>query len=100
MYQTTIFDSLKAKELKEMGMAIAASFPSDEWVVKARSLAVNLARLNGSVTIDDIKAEIGDPPRPNASGSAFKGTGLKPIGHTISKRLSARGREIKVYGRV
>ena len=46
-------------------------FAGDPWLVKARDAARDLLQHRDSIIIDDVRAVVGPPPRPNMAGALF-----------------------------
>ena len=97
-----IFDYAASKELAKIGMEKArySTLCSDDWVKKARSIAIGLATKNGEVTINDVYKICPRPKdvHPNASGSVLKCQELIQIGTTQSDKISRRTGIIRIYG--
>lgn len=78
-----------------------------EWLLKVRSIAVEIAKRNGAVSSDDVrryamKNGIPEPHHPNAWGSLFrvspeKGTRWIPVGYVPSKKTTNHARRIVVW---
>lgn len=83
-----IFDYIEAQKLRDQGMQIAASYPCDDWVAKARSVAEHIAATEGECTIEMVYKKIGLPPKPNAAGSVFKGKKFRCIGMDEATRTT------------
>lgn len=95
MNNLPLFDSSSARALRDRGMAIAASFPSDDWLKKAQSLAEYLAGTEGETNIEQIYKHIGLPPHSNAAGSVFKSKKFRCIGIVEATRLQRRAGVIR-----
>ena len=68
-----------------------------DWLARARAYARLQCEVWGSVTSDDVRDTIGDPPEGishNAIGAIFMDGSFKPIGRMHSKRPSSNGRSI------
>ena len=72
---------------------------SSEFLTKAREIAIKIAKKQGQVTADDVRAKLEIPSKigVNVMGSVFVSKLFKDVGYTRSKRKEARGRLIKVY---
>lgn len=89
-----LFDTPEARRRKEEGQRIAAD-NSGDWLERARSIAVIIARGKGHVTSDDIWATCPPPVgNENAMGSVFK-QGFIPVDYVQSQRPSAHARMIR-----
>lgn len=85
-----LFNSAESKRQRDRGIAVAASYPADEWVARARQVAELLAAKNGETDIDSVLAVC---PRPKnishqANGSIFKGGRFVCVGITQSTQVS------------
>ena len=47
-------------------------YEPDPWLVKARHVAGEIADRRGTVSADDVRAAIGDPPNKNLPGAIFR----------------------------
>lgn len=74
---------------------------TEEWLVYCRRLAVELAEMNGTVTVDDIWAvSPGDAPIDGRKiGLVFKSDGWERVGTKRSTRGRNQTREIGVWRR-
>lgn len=100
-YQQSLFSSSESRSAKESGMSEAAS-SRKEILEMARSFAIQLARLQGSVCIDDVMRRLAasgiDPSAlGNASGSVFKADCWECIGFVQSARVSNHSRMIRKW---
>lgn len=95
MTNLPLFDSASARALRDRGIAIAASYPSDDWLKKAQSLAELIAATEGEVDIEKIYKHIGLPPHANAAGSVFKSKKFRCIGIVEATRLQRRAGVIR-----
>ena len=48
-----------------------AGFEGDPWLIRAREAARFLLQHRDSIIIDDVRAVVGPPPRPNMAGALF-----------------------------
>ena len=84
---------------KQLGLALKERaldrYEGDPWLLNARVAARALLRWHPdrSVTIDDVQAAVGAPPRPNMAGSVFR-VGFKRVGYTTSKKAHGHGNPI------
>lgn len=92
-----LFNAAESRRQRDRGMAIAASYPNDEWLAKARSVAELLAAKYGEVTSDQVLAVCPRPMdvRPNVTGSIFKGKQWKCIGFINSAQVSRHAGAIR-----
>ncbi len=100
MTQITIFDRLKALELRDKGMDQAAySLNAQGWLQSAQAVARHLAAKNGETTIDEVLAVCPRPPNVsvNATGSIFRGKDWKLIGNTQSSKVASRARRVGIW---
>ena len=58
----------KSLALKERALD---RFEGDPWLIKAREAARSLLQHRDSIIIDDVRAVVGPPPRPNMAGALF-----------------------------
>lgn len=92
------FDLFEGERQKKIGMTLAADNKKD-LLLTAKKIAMHLARLNGSVTIDDVQkelfkigADIG-----MAAGSIFRGKEWIRIGHKKTERSSSHARLVSIW---
>lgn len=99
MTQASLFDVVEAERRKAEGMARAAE-GRDGWLSYARSVAVGLARLNGTVCADDVRAAGVETP-PNTShniwGSVFSDERFELAGYTKSQRPERHRSLIRIW---
>ena len=99
-----LFSYSQGKALRDRGIAQVISFPSDDYVLQAQAVALNLAYKNGEVSSDDLQRILSRPINlsPNVIGAVFssliKSKKLKLLTFKQSERVSARARRIAVYG--
>lgn len=95
----TLFDYAESKRLMEAGITKAASYPADDWVSRAREVAVYLAKQHGEVTINDVYRVLPRPEgiNPNASGSVMRCKELRMIGVRQSDKVSLHCGIVRVY---
>lgn len=95
MIQDDLFAALEAKE---RGMKAAASTSEAKaWIDLARFHARQVCLKSGSVTADDIRDLLPEPPTPHCVGSVFK-AGFRFSGERrISTHKKNHGRELKVW---
>ena len=97
----TLFDYAEATKLRDAGMKTATKGRA-EALTRAKSLAIDLAKLNGSVTADDVRREYEFRGRSwselgNAAGSIFKGKHWHCIGFENSSVASSHARALRVW---
>lgn len=95
----SLFDRVFSIFLRDKGIEKVSSWPNDEWIASARSVAIYIARRDGTVTINDVLKVFPKPPcvHPNAIGSVMRTVELKRIGFVKSDKVSAHARNIGVY---
>ena len=71
-------------------------FEGEAWLAKAREAARALCGRGEAVTIDDVQAEIGPPPRPNMAGGVFR-VGFQHVGYTTSSKPEGHGNKIGMW---
>lgn len=86
-------------DLQAQGIKRVSSQHQD-WLARARAVAVKIARENGEVSSDDIHEALPLPPEANPAlmGAVFKNIGLRVVGYQNTRRPQAHGRLIRVYG--
>jgi len=94
---------MNGKQLKEQGQ-IQVEANNQEFVDAMRFNARLIAKQNGSVSTDDLRA-VADrlnmkPKHPNCWGSIFRGKEFQPLRSFPSKILSNHGRSIIEWGLV
>jgi len=100
--QKTIFDAIEAEEGRRKGMAKAAE-TREPILQVARRLAIEISRIRGKVTADDVqKALIRRGYHPSelgpAAGSIFKTGDFEFTGEWIkSERVSNHSRYLRVW---
>ena len=69
------------------------------WLDRARVIGRTLARAQGTVTADDIRAVMSDEPHhPNVWGAIFKGSEWEPTGQFVpSKKASRKANPQRVW---
>lgn len=90
--------ALTGQTLRDAGIA-RVSEGKDQWLAEARSNAVTIARIHGTVSINELRQVIGLPEgyHPNAWGAVFKCPDLEPCGYTQATHPSAHARVVRVY---
>jgi hypothetical protein len=97
----TLFDYAESKKCRDQGMDIATQGRA-EALMRARVLALNIVRLNGRVTADDVRREYEYRGRDwselgNAAGSIFKGNDWKCVGFENSSVATSHARALRVW---
>lgn len=89
---------MNGRDLRDAGIA-RVSIGREEWIAKARSTAVAIARRAGQVTINDVRKfiELPDDYHPNTWGAVLRGDAFEPIGFCQATHPSAHARVIRVY---
>lgn len=97
-----LFDLIAGLELKAQGKQRAAK-RNDNLLELARSIAVEIAERQGTVTADDVQLKLHERGYSirslgNAAGSLFAGKRWEWTGERIqSRRAHAHGNELKVW---
>lgn len=70
-----------------------------EFLSHCRALAIEIARTQGTVCINDIRAQVRLPAHvhPSVLGSVFKSKKFKAIGFTEATHAAAHARVVRVY---
>lgn len=99
----TLFDYAESQRRAEIGIGIAAD-QNASLCIKAREIAVELCRKQGTVTMDDVQRELvarkvcGIKDLGNAAGGVFRDRRFEFTGRRIkSARIHAHSNEIKVW---
>jgi hypothetical protein len=89
---------MKGRDLRDSGIA-RVSIGREEWIAKARSTAVAIAKRAGQVTINDVRKfiELPDDYHPNTWGAVLRGDAFEPIGYCQATHPSAHARVVRVY---
>lgn len=95
-----LFDAAKSAQLRDFGIEAAANgYGADEWIQKARAVALMIAARNGET---DIEAVLKLCPRPdwvspNATGAVMRTKQLKLIGYKRAEKVTSHSRRIGNY---
>lgn len=89
---------MKGRDLRDAGIA-RVSIGREEWIAKARSTAVSIARRAGQVTINDVRKfiELPDDFHPNIWGAVLRGDAFQAIGFCQATHASAHARVVRIY---
>ena len=89
---------MNGRDLRDAGIA-RVSIGREEWIAKARSIAVAIAQRAGQVTINEVRERVELPAdyHPNTWGAVFKGDAFEPIGYCQATHPSAHARVVRVY---
>ena len=70
-----------------------------DYLERARSKAIDLARLWGEITVDDVREQLPPPSYvdPRVMGAIFRNSMWEPTGYTRSKRKECHGRPIAKF---
>ncbi len=70
-----------------------------DFLARCRTLAVEIAKAQGTVSINDIRARISIPAEMNPSvlGAVFKGKKFKACGFTEATHPQAHARIVRIY---
>lgn len=96
----SLFDYAESQRRAEIGIGIAVD-QNASLVVKAREIAVELCRRLGTVTMDDVQAELvrrkicGIKDLGNAAGGVFRDRRFEPTGRMVkSARIHAHANKL------
>lgn len=94
-----LFNAAESRRLKDKGMEIVASYPNDEWLSKARSVAEMLAAKFGETDSDEVQKLCPRPAEihPNTTGCIFSGKKWKCVGHKHTEKTTGHSREIRIW---
>jgi len=88
-------------ELRDEAIALVEQATPEQWKSEADSLIVSMARSGAEFTAEDVRAWVGDPPRPGAMGGRFlaaiKQGIIQRVGVTNAKRKSSHACLLPVY---
>ena len=89
---------MKGRDLRDAGIA-RVSIGREDWIAKARSLAVSIAKRSGQVTINDVRQfiDLPDDFHPNTWGAVLRGDDFEPVGFCQASHPSAHARVIRIY---
>lgn len=89
---------MKGRDLRDAGIA-RVSIGREDWIAKARSLAVWIAKQSGKVTINDVRQliDLPDDFHHNTWGAVLRGDAFEPIGYCQATHPSAHARVVRVY---
>lgn len=70
-----------------------------EFLSHCRALAIEIARAQGTVCINDVRAQVRLPAHvhPSVLGSVFKSKKFKAVGFTEATHKAAHARVVRVY---
>lgn len=75
-----LFDGIAALAAKDEALDAHEERQSG-WLQRARAAAWRIAKSRGTVTADDVRHEVGDPPSPNVMGALFRSSEFTWTGH-------------------
>jgi len=89
---------MKGRDLRDAGIA-RVSIGREDWIAKARNLAVSIAKRSGQVTINDVRRfiDLPDDFHPNTWGAVLRGDTFQPVGFCQATHPSAHARVIRIY---
>ncbi len=89
---------MKGRDLRDAGIA-AVSIGREDWIAKARDMAIWIAKQSGKVTINDVRQliELPDDFHHNTWGAVLRGDAFEPIGYCQATHPSAHARVVRVY---
>jgi hypothetical protein len=89
---------MKGRDLRDAGIA-AVSIGREDWIAKARDMAIWIAKQSGKVTINDVRQliDLPDDFHHNTWGAVLRGDAFEPIGYCQATHPSAHARVVRVY---
>lgn len=89
---------MKGRDLRDAGIA-AVSVGREDWIAKARDMAIWVAKQSGKVTINDVRQliDLPDDFHHNTWGAVLRGDAFEPIGYCQATHPSAHARVVRVY---
>lgn len=89
---------MKGRDLRDAGIA-AVSIGREDWIAKARDMAIWIAKQSGKVTINDVRQliDLPDDFHPNTWGAVLRGDAFEPVGFCQATHPSAHARVIRIY---
>jgi hypothetical protein len=89
---------MNGRDLRDAGIA-AVSIGREDWIAKARDMAIWVAKQSGKVTINDVRhlIDLPDDYHPNTWGAIFKAKDFKAVGYCQATHPSAHARVVRVY---
>jgi hypothetical protein len=89
---------MNGRDLRDAGIA-AVSIGREDWIAKARDMAIWIAKRSGQVTINDVRQLIDLPEdfHHNTWGAVLRGDAFEPIGYCQATHPSAHARVVRVY---
>lgn len=89
---------MKGCDLRDAGIA-AVSIGREDWIAKARDMAIWIAKQSGKVTINDVRQliDLPDDFHHNTWGAVLRGDAFEPIGYCQATHPSAHARVVRVY---
>jgi hypothetical protein len=89
---------MKGRNLRDAGIA-AVSIGREDWIAKARDMAIWIAKQSGKVTINDVRQliDLPDDFHHNTWGAVLRGDAFEPIGYCQATHPSAHARVVRVY---
>ena len=89
---------IDGKALRDAQLALFESKHS-EFIDQCRQIATDIAKTEGQVSINDIRAAIQLPAElhPSVLGAVFRSKKFTPIGYTEAAHKAAHARVVRVY---
>lgn len=89
---------MKGRDLRDAGIA-AVSIGREDWIAKARDMAIWIAKQSGKVTINDVRQliDLPDDFHHNTWGAVLRGDAFEPIGYCQATHPSAHARVVRIY---
>lgn len=87
------------RELRDQNLARIEQGRHRDWVAAARAKAVEIAKIKGSVSINDLRKEIELPhdAHPNTWGAVMKTPRLRASGYEPATHAAAHHRVVRVF---
>ena len=89
---------MKGRDLRDAGIA-AVSIGREDWIAKARDMAIWIAKESGQVSINDVRQfiDLPDDFHPNTWGAVLRGDAFEPVGFCQATHPSAHARVVRIY---
>ena len=89
-----LFDLPKGRCLRDAAI-VKVMRQDPDWLDNARRVAQSIARERGSVTADDLREFLPEPPHHNLMGAVFAGSEWALVGYEQSRRPKAHARLLR-----
>jgi hypothetical protein len=89
---------MNGRDLRDAGIA-RVSIGREEWIAKARGIAILIAKSAGQVTINDVRnlVDMPDDFHPSTWGAVLRGDAFQAIGFCQATHASAHARVVRIY---